>query len=134
MRPSCKQRGPACLFDFKNMDQANDKQPLNFLSDDFIFAAINIFLQEAGLLAAPDEEKGDFVEKVVADLVDKANNLIINGLSEEQLPKALEIASSELDYAAREKALTEMLPAFPEEMRTLMDLILRKVRLGEYSN
>lgn len=116
------------------MDQTQEKQPLNFLSDDFIFAAINIFLQEAGLLAASDDQKGDFIEKVVADLVLKANSLIINKLDEQQLPKALEIANSELDYAGREAALVLLIPDFKDEMKTLMDLILRKVRLGEYSN
>ena len=115
------------------MDQANSRKPLNFLTDDFIFAAINLFLADAGLLSAADDEKGDFIVKVVADLVDRTNISVIKSLSEDQIPVALKITESETNYAEREAALTALIPDFPQKMRTVMDLILRQVRIGEYS-
>jgi hypothetical protein len=57
----------------------------------------------------------------------------LDKLTPDKLPEAVRIAASDLDYASRELALSALIPDFKEQMRILMDLLLRKVRLGEYS-
>jgi len=113
---------------------SNEKKTVNFLGDDFMYTALNLFLQEAGLLTAPDDVKGDFVEKVAIDLVDFTNKAILSELKPEQIETALKISEQGSDYSSKEKAYSELIPNFSEKIQTVMDLVLRKVRLGLYNN
>ena len=111
----------------------SEKKPLNFLSDDFMYASIMLFLQEAGVLDADDETKGNFIEKVTADFVERANANILNVLSQEQIPLALQIAESEMNFSEREAEYIKLIANFPEIIKTVMDLIRSKIAAGAYN-
>lgn len=110
----------------------NDGRLPNFLGDDFLFMTASLFVRVAGLEEAEEMERAKFVGKIMTDFVDKATAYIVDTLKEEQLPTALKIAESTMNYEDREAALSGLIPDFKYQMGVLFDLFKQKIQLGIY--
>ena len=116
----------------KDKKQTEKKFP-NFLGDDFLLITANLFLEEAGLANADNNTKGEFINKIMTDFLDKATAMILNRTDEDKMEELIKVAGSNMTYLEREAVLEEIIPGFKEDMATLMELFKRKIRLEVYT-